>query len=182
MAIPFLPIVGGLAVLGFGYKLFKDGKLGLPKAKAAASISPPSTSPGAQPVPGAPAPANVAPAVKPSVQAAASVLSPVPNRTLKRGTSGEDVKVWQGFLASRGHNPGPIDGVFGAGTESATKAFQAAAGPGITVDGIAGPQTFAAARGLPLVAPKGFVLNEEGTDDFVPTEAEEPIRPIIQRG
>lgn len=181
MAIPFLPIIGGLAVVGFGYKLFKDGKLGL-KPKATASLTAPIPSPGAQPVPGAPAPANVAPAVKPAVQAAASTLSPVPNRTLRRGTSGEDVKVWQGFLASRGHDPGPIDGVFGAKTEAATKAFQIAAGPGVTPDGVAGPQTFAAARGLPLVAPKGFVLNEEGTDDFVPTEAEEPIRPIVQRG
>jgi len=178
--IAAIPIVGAALVVGFGYKLHKEGKLKLPSflsKKAATSI--PSPSPAAT-IPGAPAPGNVAAAVKPIVKAAASTLSPVPNRTLRKGTTGEDVKVWQGFLSSRGNDPGPIDGIFGNGTERATMSFQRSAN--IAADGVAGPQTFAAARGLPLEAPKGFVLNEEGTDDFVPTEAEEGIRPIIQKG
>lgn len=44
-------------------------------------------------------------------------------------------------MAFYNHNPGPIDGVFGAKTDQAVKQFQAR--HGLLVDGIAGPQTFA---------------------------------------
>jgi murein L,D-transpeptidase YcbB/YkuD len=54
---------------------------------------------------------------------------------LKRGLSGEPVKVLQAKLAVT------ADGVFGPGTETALKAYQKH--HGLTVDGIAGPDTFA---------------------------------------
>jgi hypothetical protein len=48
-------------------------------------------------------------------------------------------------LAAAGFNPGPIDGIFGARTASAVRAFQSARG--LKVDGIAGPQTMGALGG-----------------------------------
>jgi peptidoglycan hydrolase-like protein with peptidoglycan-binding domain len=60
--------------------------------------------------------------------------------TLQKGATGEAVRELQIALAETGNNPGPIDGVFGAQTEAAVKAFQQARG--ITVDGIVGPITW----------------------------------------
>lgn len=64
------------------------------------------------------------------------------SRTLKRGMSGGDVKQLQirvaGWAAYRDFVA--VDGAFGAETEAAVKRFQRAYG--LTVDGIAGSQTF----------------------------------------
>lgn len=60
--------------------------------------------------------------------------------TLQKGATGEAVRELQIALEEIGNNPGPIDGVFGAQTEAAVKAFQQARG--ITVDGIVGPITW----------------------------------------
>jgi peptidoglycan hydrolase-like protein with peptidoglycan-binding domain len=60
--------------------------------------------------------------------------------TLKKGATGEAVRELQIALQETGNNPGAIDGVFGAHTEAAVKAFQQARG--ITVDGIVGPITW----------------------------------------
>src|SRR6185295_13548808 len=46
---------------------------------------------------------------------------------LARGSSGQAVKDWQTMLVTAG-NPVTVDGQFGAGTEAATKAFQASHG------------------------------------------------------
>ncbi|WAC59223.1 TIGR02594 family protein [Brevundimonas sp. SL130] len=62
----------------------------------------------------------------------------------------------QKALSARGFDPGPIDGVWGARTTAAVRAFQAS--KGLKVDGIVGPRT-AAALGLdatvtnPLIDP-----------------------------
>jgi peptidoglycan hydrolase-like protein with peptidoglycan-binding domain len=60
-------------------------------------------------------------------------------RTLKKGSSGPDVKAMQEILNSCGFPCGTADGIFGANTEKAVRAFQAA--NGLTADGIAGEQT-----------------------------------------
>ena len=43
--------------------------------------------------------------------------------TLRRGSRGEDVRFLQQRLKELGHDPGPIDGVFGSRTEQAVKDF-----------------------------------------------------------
>ena len=59
---------------------------------------------------------------------------------LKQGSSGPDVRDLQQALKALGHDPGPIDGAFGARTTSAVKAFQQARE--IAVDGIVGRVTW----------------------------------------
>jgi len=61
---------------------------------------------------------------------------------LRRGMSGEPVETLQRALAAAGFYMLAIDAEFGAGTEGALKLFQRARG--LTVDGIAGRETFAA--------------------------------------
>ncbi len=62
--------------------------------------------------------------------------------TVRRGSKGDAVKGLQNALWSRGYDPGPIDGIFGSGTENAVMGFQS--DNGLAVDGIAGPMTWGA--------------------------------------
>jgi hypothetical protein len=66
-------------------------------------------------------------------------------RTLRRGSSGAEVRLLQQLLTDLGFYTGPINGFFDAATERAVRAFQASVG--IRVDGIVGPQTRAALAG-----------------------------------
>lgn len=77
----------------------------------------------------------------------------IPTRTLRAGLSGDDVRRWQAFLAERGHNPGPVDGIFGPLTRNGTLSFQRASG--LAADGVAGPDTFRVAleQGFGSVTP-----------------------------
>jgi peptidoglycan hydrolase-like protein with peptidoglycan-binding domain len=59
---------------------------------------------------------------------------------LRKGSTDPAVRDLQEALKALGHDPGPIDGVFGATTEAAVKAFQQT--KGITVDGIVGKVTW----------------------------------------
>ena len=59
---------------------------------------------------------------------------------LRKGSSDPAVRDLQDALKALGHDPGPIDGVFGEGTEAAVKAFQQE--KGLTVDGIVGKVTW----------------------------------------
>ena len=59
---------------------------------------------------------------------------------LKKGASDPAVRDLQEALKALGHDPGPIDGVFGGRTESAVKAFQQARE--IPVDGVVGKVTW----------------------------------------
>ena len=62
--------------------------------------------------------------------------------SLKKGSSGADVKALQTKLKELGFLTGSLDGVFGANTEKAVKAFQKSAG--LAADGIAGSKTLTA--------------------------------------
>lgn len=71
--------------------------------------------------------------------------------TIKKGSTGSAVKTAQKNLSLRFYDPGPVDGIFGAKTESATKWYQS--DHDLTADGIIGPQTW---RGLdPPVVKQG---------------------------
>ncbi|MBE5783540.1 MAG: hypothetical protein E7329_09545 [Clostridiales bacterium] len=67
--------------------------------------------------------------------------SPTPFTSLKLGSTGDDVRSLQRKLRELGFYKGSIDGDFGAGTETAVKAFQKQYG--LTVDGKAGSNTLA---------------------------------------
>jgi phage protein D len=74
---------------------------------------------------------------------AAAAPPVVPTRVLQVGVTGDDVRGWQQFMTSQGIDCGPVDGIFGPLTRAGTQGFQQRAS--ITVDGIAGPETFRAA-------------------------------------
>ncbi|HEY8342294.1 MAG TPA: N-acetylmuramoyl-L-alanine amidase [Calditerricola sp.] len=59
---------------------------------------------------------------------------------LRRGSEGDAVRELQEALKRLGHDPGPIDGIFGPRTEAAVKLFQR--DQRIAVDGIVGPVTW----------------------------------------
>jgi hypothetical protein len=68
-----------------------------------------------------------------------------PAAVLRFGARGDDVKQLQTALHALGLLAGPIDGVFGRGTERAVATFQRQ--HGLTPDGVAGPRTRAALTG-----------------------------------
>lgn len=70
--------------------------------------------------------------------------------TLRLGSTGPEVRAWQQRLGELGYAVA-IDGDYGPRTEDATRAFQVAAG--LSVDGIAGPLTQAAAAAVRPAAP-----------------------------
>jgi hypothetical protein len=63
------------------------------------------------------------------------------NRTIKKGSFGEEVKQWQLFLQSAGYKIPFVDGAFGPITERETLKFQST--NGLKADGIVGPKTWA---------------------------------------
>ena len=63
---------------------------------------------------------------------------------VRTGNRGEDVKTLQERLNALGYNCGDVDGIFGAKTLAAVKAFQTA--KSLSVDGIVGVQTWGALR------------------------------------
>src|SRR3954454_18952584 len=67
------------------------------------------------------------------------------SRVMASGARGWDVAAFQFMLRRRGYSPGTVDGGYGAGTVSAVRRFQAAAGIG--VDGSVGHGTLQALRG-----------------------------------
>lgn len=58
---------------------------------------------------------------------------------MKIGSSGANVKEWQNFLKGQCFLALTVDGIFGAGTEAATRKFQLS--KGLRPDGIVGPKT-----------------------------------------
>lgn len=87
-------------------------------------------------------------------------------RLLRRGSVGEDVGQLQTLLGVLGYDAGSADGVFGARTVAAVRAFQADSG--LDVDGVVGSSTRAALAeaapesGSPSL-PADWVLGKAGT-------------------
>lgn len=88
-------------------------------------------------------------------------------KTIRRGSTGEEVRTLQAALAALGFAPGAADGIFGLRTEAALRAYQAARGLG--ADGIAGPLTWAAlakdgylTHGAGGASPSGTPASEGG--------------------
>ncbi len=71
-----------------------------------------------------------------------SSSAPALTRVLRTGCKGDDVEHLQGMLQEAGFDPGPADGVFGAKTARAVRAYQESRGLG--VDGIVHQQTWSA--------------------------------------
>lgn len=71
-----------------------------------------------------------------------SPIAANPEVIIRRGSRGEPVARLQRFLNAFGLTPGVADGIYGLQTENALMAFQQLAG--ITIDGIAGPEVWAA--------------------------------------
>ena len=72
----------------------------------------------------------------------ASLAAP-DGKVLRPGATGPEVQELQRWLKAAGHNPGVIDGKYGAKTTAAVRAFQQAHSP-LTVDGKVGSATRAA--------------------------------------
>lgn len=64
---------------------------------------------------------------------------------VRRNASGNITRVLQGALICHGYSTNGFDGVFGGGTEAAVRAYQRSRG--LSVDGVAGPNTFGALLG-----------------------------------
>ena len=80
-------------------------------------------------------------------------LSPAASAaSLQRGDSGKEVTTLQKKLRNWGYYSGPVDGVFGGGTEEAVKYFQRK--NGLTADGVVGNAT-AKALGMTLSGSSG---------------------------
>ena len=67
--------------------------------------------------------------------------------TLQAGSTGSDVSELQQQLKDGGYYSGPIDGDYGQSTEDAVRAYQTA--HGLTVDGVAGAETWGNIHGDP---------------------------------
>jgi hypothetical protein len=77
----------------------------------------------------------------------AGAVASTRTRSLREGDRGDDVRKWQETLRALG-KPIVADGIFGRRTDAATRMFQMQAAlsrPGLSVDGIVGPATLAAA-------------------------------------
>ncbi|MFB5189066.1 GH25 family lysozyme [Alicyclobacillus fastidiosus] len=93
-------------------------------------------------------------------------LTPMSNPTVQLNSTGAAVETLQKDLNTLGANPAlTVDGDFGAGTQTAVKAFQSA--HGLTVDGVVGPATWAAIAAA---------LQPKTTPDPSPTYPSEKIQ------
>lgn len=126
----------------------------LPPLSPASSTSP---LPGIIP-PSNPSPPPPAPVVRPAPVPAAPAPSS-PRTTLRAGNTGADVSAWQATLNTFGFGLA-VDGNFGSGTTSATRDFQT--DMGVQVDGVAGPETFAAVGRAPMLGRRVLKLGSKG--------------------
>lgn len=101
-----------------------------------------------------------APALAVTPRPAVAVTTPTVRALLSSGSSGKDVSEWQGIIGVK------ADGIFGSGTDAATKKWQSA--HGLKADGIVGPTSWAMAYskvpGLAVTigAPNTITINPSG--------------------
>ncbi len=94
----------------------------------------------------------------------------------RRGAKGPEVSKIQARLAELGYYRGPIDGIFGGGTESAVKVFQRA--ERLAVDGTVGPQTWERLFPKERIPAPGILLKPLGYRCLALTGAFETGAPI----
>lgn len=124
-------------------------------------------------------------ALSPSQKAAAIAKNPnipttpgvpgsaVKHATIRQGSKGSDVTAWQQIIGVS-----PADGNFGAGTLSATKAWQTA--HHLTADGVVGPATWSAAVGAPVQEASSGTINSSGSQPFAAAStAFKPVSPSV---
>lgn len=168
-ALNGLKPVDGIVGAATAAALSSSGAKGPIAAAAIPTAAKPAPAPAAKPAPAvaakpAPAPAPAAkpapaPAAAPAGGKAPTITAALKSSGLLRngkakgypapGSSGQAVKDWQQVLFDLGFSKAKPDGLFGDGTEAATRAFQSAANtaaaksgkPALTVDGIVGPAT-----------------------------------------
>ena len=76
--------------------------------------------------------------------------------TLRKGSAGDYVSLMQTMLVNRGYSLGSVDGIFGAKTDAAVRAFQKA--NGLTADGICGPATWAELDRVPEASGTAYTV------------------------
>jgi hypothetical protein len=86
-------------------------------------------------------------------------------RTLRLGSTGPDVTGWQKFLSTQKIKIGVVDGIFGSGTENATRAFQQS--QNLTADGAVGPATVQAANPLGFQTPQSPATTDDNGIDHI---------------
>lgn len=97
-------------------------------------------------------------------------------RVLETGSNGADVGALQRLLVELGFDPGAADGVFGAATEAAVRAFQTA--NDLEPDGVVGSGTRAAlAEALEAVSPAVGAAVSTQSDSSNAGLGSEPLRP-----
>jgi peptidoglycan hydrolase-like protein with peptidoglycan-binding domain len=124
-----------------------------------------------------PAPTDAAPTQAPLTPEPTATPAPTQapsgvalSRTLRKGYTGDDVKLVQQLLTDLKYYAGGISGVYDNATIAAVRAFQSS--NGLTSDGLAGARTYAvlqsgsarAAGQLPPPSYKSLKLNSTGTD------------------
>ena len=128
-------------------KLTVDGLAGvstreliISKAQAKKNPATPTPAPAAEPTPAPAQTASPAPAQDPGGSSAASLFGSY--ATIRSGNKGARVKSLQQALITLGYLSGGADGVFGAKTRNAVKAFQRSRK--LSADGVAGKKTLVA--------------------------------------
>lgn len=97
---------------------------------------------------------------------------------LSFGSRGDVVLQLQQQLKAAGFDPGALDGIFGARTQAAVRAYQQA--NNLAVDGVVGPQTWAALSGTPTTPDGGTPAGAGGGDDTLPAGGIRPNAPASE--